>query len=281
MSTTPIARCLLAVSLLSLPASVLAQGNGSTPPPKVLKIVRESVKPGKSAAHAANESAWIQALKHVHYDIPTLALKSITGDPQVLFLVGFPSWAEFQTYVEKWDSDPELGRIASLYDPKEAGFVSSTQTMTCRFHREYSYQPDVNLGEYRYVAVSVTRFRPGTDIGGYFKTIENARAQAKVDNHTIVYEINSGAPSGSYLTITPMSSIARWDQPQNPAVLAALRAAGWRQMVGADVMEAEFRLYEFAPRMSLPSKEVTAANPQFWNAGAAERPARRNAPKQR
>ncbi|MGH9524996.1 MAG: hypothetical protein ACRD3E_20915 [Terriglobales bacterium] len=248
MRTTVIV--LLAISLaLALP--VFGQESAPTAPPKVLKILRETIKPGAGAAHEANESAWIHALKDAHYNVPTQAMTSLTGDSQVWFMAGFPSWAEYQAYVERWHSDAALGRIASTYGPKERDFVSDTETVTCRYHAEYSYQPDFNFAAYKYIAVGVLRFRPGTDIAAYFKTLEAARAKAKLDNHTVVYEINSGTHGGTYLTFTPMSSLARWDIPQDPAFLAALRESNWRQMVGADLMDSEQRLFEFSPEMSL------------------------------
>ena len=280
--------CAVAVCLIATPAA-FAQANpqaspgsparadvarhGVEAPPKALKILRETIKPGKGAAHAANESAWVHALKSAHYDVPTLAMTSLTGESEVWFLVGFSSWAAYQQYLEQTGADPAIGRISAAYDPKEADLVSATDTWTCRYHHEYSYQPDINIGDYKYIAVGILRFRHGADIAAYFKTLAAARAKAKLDNHTVVYEINSGAHGGTYLTFTPMSSIGRWDSPQDPAFLAALRESNWRQMAGDAIMDSEYRLFAFSPQMSLPTKEIVAANPDFWNPPAVKSPA--------
>lgn len=244
--------------------------DGVQAPPKALKILREQIKPGKSEAHAASEAAWVQALKGAHYDVPTLAMTSLTGEPQVWFLVGFPSWAAYQQYLDKWDSDAAVGRVSASYAPREAEFVSATETFTCRYHREYSYQPDFNIGEFKYMAVGILHFRPGSDIAGYFKTLESAREKAKLDNHTVVYEVNSGAHGGTYLVFTPMNTMARWDSPQNPEFLTALRESNWRQLVGTDIMDSEQHLFTFSPHMSIPPKEIVAGNRAFWNAGSTK-----------
>ena len=269
MPRTFTALCTIA-ACLAIGTSALAQENTSQAPPKVLKILRETIKPGQDAAHGANESAWIRALKAAHYDVPTLAMTSLTGDSQVWFLVGFPSWAAYQNYLEKTGRDVAVGRIVSTYGPRERDSVSNTETVTCRYHAEYSYQPNVNIGEYKYIAVGILRFRVGADIANYFKTLEAARAKANLDNHTIVYEVNSGAHGGTYLVFTPMSGISRWDSPQNPDFLAALRASNWRQIAGDSIVDTEQRLFQFSPEMSLPTKEIVAANPGFWNGKPAK-----------
>ena len=59
------------------------------PPPKVLGVFREFVKPGKSGSvHEKSESAFVQAMTRAKWPTHYLAVTAITGKPRVLFLDG-------------------------------------------------------------------------------------------------------------------------------------------------------------------------------------------------
>jgi hypothetical protein len=72
-------------SYLLLGAASMAAAQETTPPPKVLSIIREFVKPGKSgAAHEKAESAFVQAMTRAKWPTHYLAVSSITGKPSRL-----------------------------------------------------------------------------------------------------------------------------------------------------------------------------------------------------
>ena len=82
---------LLGLYLLSGVSMTAAQE--PPPPPKVLSIIREFVKPGKSGApHERAESAFVQAMTRAKWPTHYLAVSSITGRPRVLFLTGYDSF---------------------------------------------------------------------------------------------------------------------------------------------------------------------------------------------
>ncbi len=71
----------------------------TTPPPKVLTVIREFVKPGKSGAiHEKAESAFVQAMARAKWPSHYLAVSSISGKPRVLFFTGYDSF-------EAWEKD--------------------------------------------------------------------------------------------------------------------------------------------------------------------------------
>src|SRR5271165_1995361 len=66
-------------------ATVVAQagGDGVTPPPKVLVVYREFVKPGKSGApHQKTESAFVQAMTAAKWPTHYLGMDSMSGQPR-------------------------------------------------------------------------------------------------------------------------------------------------------------------------------------------------------
>src|SRR5439155_13232711 len=97
-----IVSCLLGATLLSTAMGLaVAQESpgGTTPPPKVLVIDREFMKPGKSGAvHEKSESAFVQAFARAKWPTHYFAANSLTGKNRTLFFVPYPSF-------EAWEKD--------------------------------------------------------------------------------------------------------------------------------------------------------------------------------
>ncbi|MGH9524995.1 MAG: hypothetical protein ACRD3E_20910 [Terriglobales bacterium] len=265
MRKTVLCCSMVALCLTLFNVMAVAQDDSMHGPPKVLQIVREQVKPGKGDAHIASESAWSRALKAAKYDHPMLAMTSATGSTEAWFLNGYESFAALEKNSQKWDNDPAVRRVVEIYDPKEAEFVSNDTILTARYVPEASYHANVNIGEYRYFAVAIARFRLGADAVAFYKALNDAREKAGEDTHMAVYAVTSGAPFGTYISFTPMKSVADWDTPPSPALQAAEKETGWIDMIPKDVAGGEFRLFAFSAGMSIPSKEMIAAAPDFWS----------------
>jgi len=241
--------------------SVLAQDNMQGPP-AVLQIVREEVKPGKAMAHEQHEAGWTQAMLKTSYKTPMLALSSVTGPPEAWFLVGFPSFAALEKDGEQWQ---QAGRsVNAAYMPKETEFLNESRVLTARFRPELSYKPNINVGEYKYFAVNIIRFKLGEDATEYYKALNSAREKANFDGHIAMYAVNSGGPVATYISFSPIKSMAQWDAPPNEALMQAQKDINWPSLVAKYIANVDSRLFAFSPSMSNPTKEMVAANPSFW-----------------
>ncbi len=78
------------------------------------------------------------------------------------------------------------------------------------------------------------------------------------------YEVESGAPAGTFFYLLPVKSIEEWDHP-NPAFAQALKEGHWEEAIGKAVMNAEFRLFSFNPRISNVPEAVASFDPAFWH----------------
>ena len=75
----------------------IAVAQDSVPPPKVLSIYREFVKPGKGGMlHEKAESAFVQAMTRAKWPTHYLAVTSLSGKPRALFLTGYESFAAWE-----------------------------------------------------------------------------------------------------------------------------------------------------------------------------------------
>ena len=71
--------------------------DGVTPPPKVLQIIVEYLKPGKSGSpHQSTESGFVKAFQAANWPTHYLAADSLTGAPRSLFFVGYDSFAAWE-----------------------------------------------------------------------------------------------------------------------------------------------------------------------------------------
>src|SRR5271166_4556015 len=87
--------CLLFTGLGTLAAQQMS--DGVTPPPKVLQIIVEYLKPGKSGSlHQATEAGFVQAFQAANWPTHYLAVDSLTGPPRSLFFVGYDSFAAWE-----------------------------------------------------------------------------------------------------------------------------------------------------------------------------------------
>jgi hypothetical protein len=117
------------------------------------------------------------------------------------------------------------------------------------------------------MATATTRVRPGhnSDYFDLLKTINEARKTATSDTHAAVYEVTSGAPSGTFLTFILSKSLAEMDTA-NPALTQATVDVQQRinELVEKAVVETSSVIYAFNPKMSNPSEQIVAADPAFW-----------------
>ncbi len=255
--------CMVALCLMAV-VPVVAQDNSMQGPPKVLNIIREEVKPGKTMAHEQNETAWLQAFLKAKYTTPMLTIASVTGPTEDWFIIGYDSFAALEKDNEQMMTNAAFRNINATYGAKETDLINDSRTLTARYRPDYSYKPNVNIGEYKYFAVNIIRFRLGEDVDAFYKALNSAREKAGLDTHIAVFAVNSGGPVNTFISFTPIKSMAQWDDPPNAAMQQALKEINWPQMVAKSIQSVESRLFAFSPSMSNPTKEMVAANPEFW-----------------
>ncbi|MGZ4824546.1 MAG: hypothetical protein ACXVZT_07995 [Terriglobales bacterium] len=257
-------------ALLACPIAMMGQMAGDMDkmggPPKVLQIIREESKPGKTIAHRQHEAAWTQAMIKADPKIPhMLTMSAVSGPDEDWFMMGFDGFAQLEKTNESYENNPTLAQVMAGYSAKETDFVSETRTILARYRPELSYQPNFPLGEYKYFSVLLVRYKLGSGPDDVAKIVAAAREKAHPDYHAIGYEVTSGMPVGTYIYFTPLKSMAAWDEPPNKEYGAALKEGGFYDAVGKTVQSVESRLYSFSPRMSYVPEDVANANPSFWH----------------
>lgn len=278
---TAISASLVAAVLIGAPPPSAAQT--APDPPSTLVIYREEVKPGKGAAHTANETNWAAMMAKAQWSTGWLGTTSVTGPSEAWFFTGYATTDEYGKDRLAQDAAESL-RDAEKYSALDGDLLTRTSTMIAAYRPELSYQPAVALPKMRYFSVDTVVVKPGyaADFVERWREIVAGHVASKMDEHWAVYEVTSGAAAGTFLFFYPMESLATLD-----ASGAKHRAAAYRDAVGERgrarsndmtreaILSQQNRILAFNPKMSYLGKEWVAGDPEYWTVKPPPPPAKK------
>lgn len=259
--------------LASAPAVAAAQeATSSKGPPKVLQIFVESVKPGKGAAHDKVEIGWPAAFRKAKWPTHYLGMTSTTGPGEAWFLTGYDSYAALETDQRNIEKTPALSKELERLTAVDGELLSGTRGLLATYRPDLSYRPDIDIAQMRYFALSIITLKPGYDsaYADVRKVVNAGHDKANLDEHWAMYQVTSGMAGNTYLLLVPMKSLQEADQAQEnhgKPYQDALGETGRQQLrdfARNSVAASETKLFAFSPKMSYPSDEWVASDPQFW-----------------
>jgi len=262
---------------LSLAAA--QETTGLTPPPKVLVVFREFLKPGKGgASHEKAESAFVQAFSHAKAPTHYLALNSLSGKSRALFMIGYDSfeaWEKDNAWVQ---SNPALAGALDRATVADGELLSETDGSFLTYTEEQSLRAPVDIAHMRYFEISLYRVRAGHrhEWNEAVKLVK--AAYEKVPGvHWAMYEAMFGQEGATYVVIIPRKSAAELDSAseENKKFVEAMGADGRKRLGELESSAIEFtqnNLFQFSPAMSYPRDEWVKADPEFWKPKAAAAP---------
>jgi len=210
-------------------------------PPKILRLVRQQFKPGKSHARERLERATAAAYNRLGVPVYWMELQAFTGPSEALFFDLFDSFEA----VEKasavlgplYEAHPELAAL-------EAGIndsVSSERSILA-VRRDSAGVNNINLAAARFLRMLVVRTRPG----------EEPPAASDLAS-SVVYQVSSGMSGPAFLIFQAMTDFA--------AIPTAHTTSG---------TIVEDSLYAIEPRMSHVSREFAEQDQSFWAKPASQ-----------
>ncbi len=253
-------------------ATAQDQSSGATPPPNVLVIQREYLKPGKTGSvHEKSESAFVQAFAQAKSPTHYLAVDSLSGKSRALFFIGYDSFADWGKDLQTMQSNPTLAQAIDSAQEADGELLSSYDTGVFVYQPDKSVHAAVNVGQARYWEITILKIRTGHDEDWDALVKMHDSVFGNVPNaHWAMWAKRYGQDSGSiWIVTTPMKSLAEID---------AVRAAGKQAWAGvsadqkkkmsdleASTIESiESNLYAVNPKMSYPRDNWKAADPGFW-----------------
>lgn len=250
--------------------------------PKVLRVFREEVKQGKTAAHEKTEASFAKMLAKNKFPAYSLACNVVAGPPEAWFFEAHDSYMDVQKVDGLMEKNAALRTEFAMLDSLDGELRAGSSTMLARLRSDLSYRLDQfaqELPKTRYISMIIVRIRPYTDgrLAELGKQIIEADEKANNDMPAALYQVTSGAPMGTYLLFSPMKSLEAMDEApaRSRATVAAMgveKLAAWFKGAGEIITNAQQMLLAVNPRMSYVSKAISDGDPDFWLPKAATTP---------
>ena len=230
----------------------IAVAQETTPPPKVLAIYREFVKPGKGGAlHEKSESAFVQAMTRAKWPTHYFAVSAITGKPRVLFFTGYESFEAWEKDVQATQKNAALSAAVDRAAVADGDLLSDADSAALVYNDEYSLRSTVDIAHMRYFEISLYRV-PGheADWDTILKMVKAAYGKSLKSTWPPI--MLSTARRHTYVVFTPMKSAAEIDQSfaQDKQFMANMGEDGMKkfsELLGAAIETSQHNLFAFTP----------------------------------
>jgi len=226
------------------PASASTRVN---PPPKVLNIVRQKLKPGAAPAYANLEATIVRGYDRAKIPLYWIALQSVRNPADVLYLNVYNVRADADraagAYTEAMKSHPDLVRLQQRL--ASYGQTPPVSTLTTDRDEFVFSRKDVDLTTMEALRVTVLHVRAGHE-GEFVEAAQSGRGVP-----WLMYEDTA---SSTFFIMAPLRSVSDRNGGTLPRSLSRLKG-----IYTADKPV----VYAVRPAMSHASPEFAAANPRY------------------
>ncbi|HET9308219.1 MAG TPA: hypothetical protein VFO46_19530 [Candidatus Sulfotelmatobacter sp.] len=259
---------------LTIAGVVAGQTSAATPetaPPKLLVLVYQRFSFAKRTDVDRWEIATARACQSLEVPNSWVGMESITGEPEVLSFDPFDSFAQLDKPVAEWGriyaTHPELGRLQAQI----TAALTSQRTLIAVRRDDLSYRGDrIDLSKARFMRVLEVRLHPGreNEFAEAFQKLTAAYEKIGSDLPWVVYQVNLGMPSPTFLAFVPLKAVGQNDDLLNIRErlhVAEGEAAERMQQIARDAYAStESNLYSINPEKSHVSKGFAAGDLDFW-----------------
>jgi hypothetical protein len=251
---------------------VSAQEAAEMMPPKVLVIIREHLKPGKSGSlHLKTESSFVHAMAAAKWPTHYFAMDSLSGPPRSLFFVGYPSFEAWEADNAATQKNATLSAAMDRASIADGEMLSGYDSGTFVFREDFSLRPALNIAQMRYFEIIRFVVRPGheKDWEELVKMYTSGYGKAVPTAHWATFESTYGADNGGvYLVINAMKSLTEVDSSFGDSKkFASSMSAGegkkMAELTAACVESSQTNLFAFNPKISYPPEEWIKID-GFW-----------------
>jgi len=254
-------------------------------PPKLLLLVHQEFRSGKTNERRKIEVAISRACDQLAVPNSWIDLESISGSPEALFFDPFDSFEQLDTAFAEWGrifaTRPELAR---MQEELQALIVTERTIIAVR-RDDLGYRPQsIDFSKARFMRVLEVRLNPGHegDFVEAFRALSHAYETIKANTPWVVYQVNVGMPSPTFIVFLPMRALKQNDylldwRRSLREVEGDEAAQRSNQIAREAYLSTESNLYALSPETSHVSKELADGDPEFWSAKkpAAPRPSAR------
>ena len=253
---------------VSLAAPLFAQQQ-VPPPPDILQISRDPVKPGKMAEYKRVEGEAATACSRAN-TWPYMTWQSVSGPDEVWFVSGFDSYAAMERSAEPFVRNAGLaGELSRITDSK-SNLVSDSRTVFLRYREDLGHNRGLMRPQTRFFTATMVQVVQGHehDYEESQRILRGVRERAAAADNRAVYQVVSGMPQNTYLTLSPYHSFREAGEALDGLVdyddLDDTVRGRLRELLGTSVASTQTFIFAVDPPISNPAGEWIADDPEFW-----------------
>lgn len=249
-----------------------AQQGPFTPPPAVLQIGREFMRPGKAQAVAQIERDGVAEAARLNNPHPWLALASVSGRDDHWFLSGYDSYAAVDQEYERVGAIPAVARLFAEMPGRKAELLIEPRIVFARYREDLSYSRGLTAAHTRFFLVTTVQIHPGhgADFAELRRIVRGGHQRARAADNISVYEVDSGMPDGTFLIFSAAASfdeagaLSQFHGRGLENALSPQDRTRLRDLSNTAIESSETVLFSVDPSMSYPAQEWIQADVEFW-----------------
>ncbi len=256
-------------------APAIAQKSDVPPPPNILVVQREMLKPGKSGSpHMKTEAAFSKAMSDAKIKTAYIGLDSLSGPTRALFLSGYDSFAEWGKDLDAMRTDAAFGAAMDTAMINDGENLTEFSQSVWAYRKDMSYNDRIDAGTAHYWEIDIFKIKPGHDAdwAAIAKLYTDYYAKVAPNSQWATFQSLYGTDNGGLFAVfVPFKSMPAVDQGWADAAKfgMSLSADDQKKMadLGAAAIESsQVNFFAVNPKLSYPSAEWVKSDPAFWNA---------------
>jgi hypothetical protein len=244
----------------------------SVPPPALLQIYRDPVKPSRMPEYSRIESEAALACARAS-TWPYLAAQTMTGPQEVWFISGFDSYDAMERSTAPFARNAALTAELNRLLEAKGNLVEQPRAVFAHYRDDLSGNVPLIQPRTRFFTVTIVTVHPGheRDFEEIHRALRAARQRTGAADNRVVYQVASGMPRNTYLIFSAHRSLQNAGAALDPAVdeYAPDVDDSTRNRLDdytrVSVQSSETWLFSVSPAMSNPAGEWIADDPQFWH----------------
>jgi hypothetical protein len=238
------------------------------PPP----IVQITTKPGNASGPTRPYVAAKAA-------VDVMGLSAASGLPQTWMVELHTNFASLEDLDRAISSLGPGRQPSNSYGEPSEDLLAPPRTMIALYQHSWSYRPDEAIRLFpkaRYIMVTIHRIRVGleSDFAELVHLRKITNDTVNVDRPELVYRVISGAPSSTFIVLSPVTTLRAFDEgvadlPAYAEPVADARAKAAPKAADIEISR-EHLLFRLEPRLSYVSDDFAAGDPQFWRGKPAQ-----------
>jgi hypothetical protein len=241
--------------------------------PKLIRLSKFEVKIGKMDEFAGISRQVRQALNAGNADYHFVAATPIAGAGGVVdFLAFYDDYGQIEKSMKSFNETTTALMKTVEFSRGASDAVQGTHGIIAKFRPDLSYNPQkLDLANATSWELTMVRIKPGysRDFEDLEKQSIELHQKGNINEHWVVYQVEYGAQTPSFIFLTALKSLADLDTDRKAAHEKVFTEAVRRQFSrvfkeGGDSEQST--ILTVRPDLSRPPQTLVAANPSFWTA---------------